>query len=485
VLRVVRYWAKRRGLYSNKIGFLGGVNWALLVAFACQLYPVAAPAQILKNFFRLYLTWKWPTCIRLCHPYEVEGMDEKQWNERSPGLMPIITPAYPCMNSSYTVSKYTLKIMLAEFARGYRFCAHMVRKNSKEARIEEPLEWAPLVLETDFFTRYATYIVVRAQAPDEDSLSRWSGWVEARVRRLLDELDRFSMEAIYPFPKKFEHKESKNGVPFEAREVERDRARRAEARQARQQAALEEGFELDEEDDEELEKDKAKHPRAYWYIGLRPHPVNSVRQSANMDLSSAVAQWVQLIKSWNEIEEGMEVAVLLAKWKDLPDDPELFPAGKAAARAEHRRAIEATKRENSKIRGEAGPSSAAQAEAAEAASSSAQAAAAQQAQAHAAEEEKAQREAVKKENKEEPRAEIEDNAEDETHDLESLARMQDALGKRAREDLNAAATTNALKKVKDLSSSSLKLLPLIGGLDTSKPLRLKADDATARVALLR
>ncbi len=63
--------------------------------------------------------------------------------------------------------------------------------------------------------------------------------------------------------------------------------------------------------------------------------------------------------------------------------------------------------------------------------------------------------------------------------------MQDALGKRAREDLNAAATTNALKKVKDLSSSILKLLPLISGLDTSKPLRLRANEASSRVALRR
>nr|XP_011466871.1 PREDICTED: nuclear poly(A) polymerase 1-like [Fragaria vesca subsp. vesca] len=180
-LRCIRLWAKRRGVYSNVAGFLGGINWALLVAFICQLYPNASPSVQVSRFFMVYTQWRWPNPIILC-PIK-EGLGQQVWDPRKNvrdryHVMPIITPAYPSMNSSYNVSCNTLSIMTGEFQRGYDICKAMEIATDKEA------DWGTLFESYAFFDAHKWYLQIFISAGCADDFRKWKGWVESRLRQL-------------------------------------------------------------------------------------------------------------------------------------------------------------------------------------------------------------------------------------------------------------------------------------------------------------
>mmetsp|Transcript_34009 Transcript_34009/g.25097 ORF Transcript_34009/g.25097 Transcript_34009/m.25097 type:complete len:227 (+) Transcript_34009:385-1065(+) len=139
VLRCIKLWAKNRGIYSNVLGYLGGVAWAILVANICQIFPFYAPNRLLEGFFSYYSKWEWGPE----HAIMLTSLknDESQVDFQIPSdlyykssdkndLMPIITPAFPSMNTTHNVSVSTSLALLTEFEKA-RIITHDLVSGSR------------------------------------------------------------------------------------------------------------------------------------------------------------------------------------------------------------------------------------------------------------------------------------------------------------------------------------------------------------------
>lgn len=120
MLRMVKLWARKRGIYSNIYGYLGGISWSILVAQTCISFPNFEVNRLFHMFFYLFDVWKWPQPVILTSidlpDYDYISLGVNVWNpnlndEDNNHVMPIITPSFPQFNTSVNVFKGTLKIV--------------------------------------------------------------------------------------------------------------------------------------------------------------------------------------------------------------------------------------------------------------------------------------------------------------------------------------------------------------------------------------
>ena len=199
----IRLWAKRRGLYSNKMGYLGGVNCNILAAFICQLYPNAAAPTLLERFYYILSTWQWPTPISLVPSYDA-GLGFEPWDCNVGGnryhVMPVLTPAYPSMNSMHSVSAMTLEIMQEEMGLALERVRTSLSCNGEG--------WDAVFAPTDFpvsFSRYLAAEIFVSNLPEHLVSKKyhiWSGYIESKLRKLVETLSYLPVARLRLLPKK-------------------------------------------------------------------------------------------------------------------------------------------------------------------------------------------------------------------------------------------------------------------------------------------
>jgi len=213
-LRFVKCWAKRRGIYSNVLGFFGGITWALLVARVCQLHPYYAPSQLVNRFFRLYDQWNWSRPVMLCdivEPQSVPGMSSvKVWNPKTnpadkQHIMPVITPVFPAMNSTHNVTETTKRVLLDEFRRGYEVVKSVEAQKSAWKDVLDPFP---------FFSHFRNFLWVEVLAKTDEVYVKFSGWVESKLRILTRSLEAINGMIIHPNPEQYDLKNMDTDWPL-------------------------------------------------------------------------------------------------------------------------------------------------------------------------------------------------------------------------------------------------------------------------------
>jgi poly(A) polymerase len=188
--RCVKYWAQQRCIYSNAIGYVGGVSWALMVGKICQMYPYATPFDLVKSFFRYYATlsnWHENPPIQLGPvldwnvPNHLKSSQFREWNPQKYSAdgnqpLPIVTPIFPCHNTAYNVTESQKWVILTEIGRAFRLF-------ESDAGLDQIFSLY------DFFGQFKKFMVLELSATSDLIFLKFKGLVESRIRSLVKALE--------------------------------------------------------------------------------------------------------------------------------------------------------------------------------------------------------------------------------------------------------------------------------------------------------
>ncbi|PTL78418.1 poly(A) polymerase [Vitiosangium sp. GDMCC 1.1324] len=198
VLRAVRAWAKARGVYSHAQGYLGGLSWAVMVAWACTRAPreaMSSDGGLLAHFFETFAAWPWPKPVTLT----ADTANYQLGNRRD--LMPVVAPTLPLRNSARNVSRSTLQVMRDELSRA----REVVRRARAEGTVAA---WDSLFEPADLESELPVRLVVSVEASSPEAHEAASGWVLGHLTALVYRMEADRRLFARPFPS------AETGGPF-------------------------------------------------------------------------------------------------------------------------------------------------------------------------------------------------------------------------------------------------------------------------------
>ncbi|XP_023738898.1 nuclear poly(A) polymerase 3 [Lactuca sativa] len=175
LLRCVKLWAKRRGVYGNLFGFFGGVHLAVLSAFICQRNPnVRLLAALVSIFFKTFAFWPWPT------PVILQGSMLPRHHPETRSLMPIQLPSSPHEYCHSNITNSTFTKIKTEFRRSYCLIQDLLKPQFDWRNLFEPYPYSKI---------YHRFLQITLSCSKKDELGDWVGWVKSRFPGLLVKLE--------------------------------------------------------------------------------------------------------------------------------------------------------------------------------------------------------------------------------------------------------------------------------------------------------
>ena len=210
-LRAIKLWAKKRGIYSNAMGYPGGVAWAILVAKVCQLYPKCKANMLIRKFFEVYANWDWKNPVQINEikedmgftcPIPVWKKDSKEKEIINHCSFYIITPAFPAQNTNAGTNQILKRVMIEEF--------NMFKDYSEKINIEDKnnkFTWKGLFQNSNPFEGYKNFLQIDILSKEKNDLKEWDGYVESRLRKLVVLFIEITQIKVRPFSTAYEIKD--------------------------------------------------------------------------------------------------------------------------------------------------------------------------------------------------------------------------------------------------------------------------------------
>eukprot|EP00427_Karlodinium_veneficum_P030760 CAMPEP_0169192140 /NCGR_PEP_ID=MMETSP1016-20121227/5447_1 /TAXON_ID=342587 /ORGANISM="Karlodinium micrum, Strain CCMP2283" /LENGTH=600 /DNA_ID=CAMNT_0009268443 /DNA_START=73 /DNA_END=1875 /DNA_ORIENTATION=- len=200
LLRFVRFWAKRRGIYGSEFGYFSGTAWAICCAVVCQQHQRLQLPQLVGHFFRTLSRWDWAVPLAILPADGRQPQVELLAPEESP--MPVLLPAGSGLIASWSVTPTTMKILQKELRRGF--------KTVKQVELGR-VHWSDVYNSARFFQRHRHYLEFAFMASSQEVFNHWCVWAKKQVQTIvrLFEITSNNIVSLRPWPEWLTFKDAK------------------------------------------------------------------------------------------------------------------------------------------------------------------------------------------------------------------------------------------------------------------------------------